>query len=58
EIRVSDIYRGKGVEQGFTSVTVTLDFESFERTLTDDEVNDCITKVLDATSRAGVKLRG
>jgi len=58
EIRVSDIYRGKGVEQGFTSVTVTLDFESFERTLTDDEVNDCIAKVLDATSRAGVKLRG
>jgi len=58
EIRVSDIYRGKGVEQGYTSVTVTLEFESYERTLTDDEVNDCMAKVLDMTSRAGVKLRG
>ena len=58
EISVSDIYRGRGVDLGFRSITVTLAFESFDRTLTDGEVNSLIEDVLEEVSKLGVKLRG
>ncbi|MDK2944189.1 MAG: phenylalanyl-tRNA synthetase beta chain [Mesotoga sp.] len=58
EIRVSDLYRGKGIEPGYKSITVTLAFESFDKTLTDDEINTLIELVLRETEKIGVKLRG
>lgn len=58
EVWVCDIYRGKGVERGFESVTVTLLFESFQGTLTDEQVNGYIELVLGALKKIGVKLRG
>ncbi|MBN2219909.1 MAG: phenylalanine--tRNA ligase subunit beta, partial [Kosmotogaceae bacterium] len=58
EIRVSDLYKGKGIEPGYKSITVTLGFESFDKTLTDDEINSLIELVLRETGKIGVKLRG
>ncbi|WP_367362301.1 phenylalanine--tRNA ligase subunit beta [Mesotoga sp.] len=58
EVRVSDLYEGKGIEHGYRSITVTLAFESFEKTLTDEEINSLIELVLKETEEIGVKLRG
>jgi phenylalanyl-tRNA synthetase beta chain len=58
EIRVSDLYNGKGIEPGYKSITVTLAFETFDRTLTDEEINCLVDLVLRETEKIGVKLRG
>ena len=58
EIRVSDLYKGKGIEPGYKSITVTLAFETFDRTLTDEEINYLVDLVLRETEKIGVKLRG
>jgi len=58
EIRVSDLYKGKGIEPGYKSITVTLAFETFDKTLTDEEINYLVDLVLRETEKIGVKLRG
>lgn len=58
EMRVSDLYNGKGIEPRYKSITVTLAFETFDRTLTDEEINCLVDLVLRETEKIGVKLRG
>jgi phenylalanyl-tRNA synthetase beta chain len=40
EVRVFDVYRGKGIITGKKSMAYTIRYSSPERTLTDDEVNE------------------
>ena len=50
-------YRGKPLEKGTKSVTITLLFRSNERTLTGEEVESEVHKVIDAAKKQGWSLR-
>jgi len=49
--REFDRYDGKGVPDGKVSLSFRLTFQSPERTLTDDEVQDAMQRILDALTR-------
>ena len=58
-ISVFDYYRGKGVPEAYRSLAYRLRFLSLERTLTDDEVNSVVARVVDHLREAlGVERRG
>ena len=46
EIRVFDVYRGKGIDSGKKSMAYGIKYVSRERTLTDEEVNNAHAKVI------------
>ncbi|MFW6119321.1 MAG: phenylalanine--tRNA ligase subunit beta [Petrotogales bacterium] len=58
EIKLKDIYTGKGIPEGEKSLTITLIFESFNETLKDEKVNTVVNKIVEAIEDLGVKLRG
>ena len=45
-IEVFDVYCGKGVPEGKKSVAYTLTFEKSDRTLTDEEINSDLEKII------------
>jgi len=47
-----DRYRGKGVPDGRVSLSLRLTFRSPERTLTDVEVDEAMTRIVDALASA------
>jgi phenylalanyl-tRNA synthetase beta chain len=47
-----DRYRGKGVPEGRVSLSLRLTFRSSERTLTDAEVDDTMSRIVDAMASA------
>jgi phenylalanyl-tRNA synthetase beta chain len=58
ESRVFDVYRGKGVAEGFRSVAVRLRFRADDRTLRDQEVDDVIrslTRALEEEFHVGLR---
>jgi phenylalanyl-tRNA synthetase beta chain len=58
-IREFDRYRGQGVPAGQVSLSFRLTFRDAERTLTDSEVQDAVSRVVRALEAAhGAKLRG
>ena len=58
EIAVADVYRGKGIPEGYSSLTITVSFESFSGTLTDERVNRSVSRIIDAVGKLGATLRG
>jgi phenylalanyl-tRNA synthetase beta chain len=48
--RIFDIYRGKGVDFGRKSVALGLIFCDFSTTLTDTEVNEVMSNIVDRLS--------
>ena len=46
DVRVFDVYRGKGITPGKKSMAYTIRYSSPERTLTDDEVNDAHNSII------------
>jgi phenylalanyl-tRNA synthetase beta chain len=50
-IREFDRYQGKGVPDGKVSLSFRLTFQSLERTLTDDEVQAAMQRIIDALTR-------
>ena len=58
-ISMFDYYRGKGVPEGYRSLAYRLRFLSLERTLTDDEIDSVVARVVDHLREAlGVERRG
>ncbi|NOT13800.1 MAG: phenylalanine--tRNA ligase subunit beta [Methylococcaceae bacterium] len=58
DVVVFDVYRGKGVEEGFKSVALSLFIQDFSQTLTDSEIDAIFNRVLDTlTDTIGAKLR-
>ena len=58
EVGVSDVYEGKGVPDGYVSVTFYVVFRGADRTLTDEEVNELFEKmVLEVEKTFGVRRR-
>lgn len=47
EVKLFDVYKGKQVPEGLKSVAYSLVFRAEDRTLTDDEVNKVMAKILD-----------
>ncbi|OAA31869.1 phenylalanyl-tRNA synthetase subunit beta [Kosmotoga arenicorallina S304] len=56
-VKIMDIYKGKAIPDGYRSITVTLTFESFENTLTDEEISSAIEEIISALKNIGVNLR-
>lgn len=58
EITIADVYSGKGIPEGYTSLTITITFESFKGTLTDERVNRGISRIVSNIGKLGASLRG
>lgn len=48
DVRLFDVYRGKGIPQGKKSMAYTIRYASEDRTLTDEEVNEAHGRVIEA----------
>ncbi len=58
EVRLFDVYRGSGVEQGRKSVALGLIFQEFSRTLTDEDVDRAVASVIaDLCAGLGARIR-
>lgn len=51
QVREFDRYQGKGIPDGKVSLSFRLTFQSPERTLTDEEVQSAMQRIIDALSR-------
>ncbi len=45
-VKIFDIYRGKGIESGYKSVAINFEFTSYDKTMTDDEINSKMNKII------------
>lgn len=50
-VEIFDIYRGKGIEKGYKSVAISLEFTSYDKTMTDDEINSKVNKIIKMLDR-------
>ena len=58
KIEVFDVYTGKGIDENKKSIAYSLTFEKMDRTLTDEEINESIEKIVDMLSKKlGAELR-
>ena len=58
DLRVFDVYRGSGVEQGRKSVALGLIFQDISRTLTDEDVDRAVASVVaDLRAELGARIR-
>ena len=57
DVRVFDVYRGKGVDDGFKSVALEVVLQPRDATLTDAEIEALTAKVVAAVEKQGGKLR-
>jgi phenylalanyl-tRNA synthetase beta chain len=46
DVRIFDVYRGKGIEPGHKSVAVKVRFSRHDRTLTEDEVTSAMDRIM------------
>ena len=57
-IEVFDVYTGKGIEENKKSIAYSLSFGANDRTLTDEEINSVLNKIIEtAESKLGAELR-
>ena len=58
-VEVFDVYTGEHVEKGYKSIALSVTFQSDERTLKDEEINDIFTKILNTLkTELQAELRG
>lgn len=57
EVRVFDIYRGKGVLEGQKSIALEVELQPRGATLTDTEIDAVMAKIVAAATKAGAVLR-
>lgn len=58
EIKIFDIYKGKNIEEGKTSITITVTYRAKDRTLTDDEINRVSEKTINMLkNELGIEVR-
>ncbi len=50
-VEIFDVYEGKGIEEGKRSIAFSLTFSSQEKTLTDEEINPAIEKVINLVEK-------
>ena len=54
---VFDVYTGTGIEEGKKSIAYTLELGANDRTLTDEEMNGVLEKVISALEKQGATIR-
>lgn len=58
KIDVFDVYTGKGIDEDKKSIAYSLTFEKMDRTLTDEEINSSLDKIIETLSKKiGAELR-
>ncbi|MDD5286721.1 MAG: phenylalanine--tRNA ligase subunit beta [Desulfuromonadaceae bacterium] len=58
DVIIFDVYRGKGIPEGYKSIAIRVRYRSYDRTLTDDEISALHRKVTDIlVSKLQVTLR-
>ncbi|MCQ8129709.1 phenylalanine--tRNA ligase subunit beta [Methylomonas rivi] len=58
DVSIFDIYQGKGIEEGFKSVAVSLILQDFTQTLTDSEIDAIFRRLLEKmTAKLNARLR-
>ena len=58
KIDVFDVYTGKGIDENKKSIAYSLTFEKMDRTLTDEEINTSLNKIIELLEKkAGAELR-
>ena len=55
--KLFDIYEGAQVKEGYKSVAYNLSFRASDRTLTDEDVNAAMRKILNGLNGMGIELR-
>ncbi|MFN3520652.1 MAG: phenylalanine--tRNA ligase subunit beta [Phenylobacterium sp.] len=59
DVRVFDVYQGKGVDEGMKSIAIEVEVQPREKTLTDAEIEALSARIVAAVEKAtGGKLRG
>ncbi len=59
KVEVFDVYEGKGIDENKKSIAYSLTFSSQDRTLTDDEINPLLEKIVEMTEKEfNAELRG
>jgi phenylalanyl-tRNA synthetase beta chain len=56
-VRLFDVYRGERIPEGTRSLALSLTFRSPERTLTDEEVDQIVARIVRALEGIGARLR-
>ncbi|SEP61436.1 phenylalanyl-tRNA synthetase beta subunit [Lachnospiraceae bacterium RM5] len=56
--KLFDVYEGEQIEKGFKSVAYSITFRASDRTLSDEEVNKVMDKILNGLKDLGIELRG
>ena len=51
EVEVFDVYEGKGIEEGKRSLAYSMTFSSFDKTLTDEEINPIMEKIINSLEK-------
>ena len=54
---VFDVYTGKGIEENKKSIAYSLEFGTNDRTLTDEEINNIIDKIIANLEKNGAEIR-
>ena len=57
-VTLFDVYQGKQIEEGKKSISYSMVLRSADATLTDEQADNAVRKVLKALSEIGVELRG
>ncbi len=58
QVQIFDVYRGKGVPDGYKSIAIRIRYRSFERTLAEEEITTLHTKIVtNLTDKLKVTLR-
>ncbi len=57
DVRLFDVYAGKGVPEGKTSLALTMVLQAMDRTLTDAEIDAVSKKVIESAAKLGAELR-
>jgi phenylalanyl-tRNA synthetase beta chain len=58
DVALFDLYRGKGIEEGYKSVAVSIILQNFSQTLTDSEIDAILNNILQTLANTiGAKLR-
>ena len=56
-VELFDVYRGEGIEEGKKSMAYRLTFTALDRTLSVEEVDGYVGKILNNLKQIGVQLR-
>ncbi len=55
--RIFDVYEGDQIEEGYKSIAYSVTLRNPEKTMSDDEVNSVMKKILNGLEGLGIKLR-